>query len=154
MTSLNLNKLAALEDGARVMTRMWEMSRVDVLFAGVSYAHLETVLHEASHAASLGLPFGPDTSRAVTHSISQFGDPQGAALDEEAKAWAIEWAVLRRLGLDIVYEWGDVTVGAAEQGVDEDRLRKFVDTEWADEGADTVMGWLNEMLTKTPQGDT
>lgn len=153
-----------LERCAEQMTKAWGLvSPLDIVFYGVEYCYVETVIHEAAHAASLGLHFDDKTQRAVSdachalehdHSDRFAGLHAHAVLDEEAKAWGIEWEVLQRLKLDHTYCWGDVVTGAFEQGVDRARLDKFVDTKEASVAADQVMAWLDELTKKEHDEDT
>ncbi len=88
------------------------------------YEHL---IHELAHAKSLGLEVGPRLSGRITAKLARMGAPTvanvatEAAIQEEARAWAIEWNVWCALAFPL--EWDDLVTHAEVQGVDAHQLR-------------------------------
>ncbi len=93
----------------------WLMLDLDESIIGDRvYGALEHLIHEMSHAASLGLEWNKDTSEAIGDALNGDGGtwarPRGLAIAEESRAWAISWNIWQFFALP--FEWGDLAAAA------------------------------------------
>lgn len=147
--------LESLEIACTRVTDTWGYGPIDLVFEGHDHVHIEAVLHEAAHAASLGLTFPPrpETTALAVHALenddsdSLLGKHARSATEEEARAWCVEWLLIQRLNLR--FEWGDVVEGAAVQGVEDEQLARWKDAPGLADLAEQIYTWLEALVEDT-----
>lgn len=116
----------ALARDARAVSRYLDPQNEETVICDGDLGWLEHAIHELSHAELLGIEPRPDMATAISEALGpmDYLDQIG----EEAKAWAIEWEVWKRLGMTAPsgpLAWGDALAGAETQGVPNEMLERL-----------------------------
>ena len=108
--------------------RDWVLIDVDeAILGGRVDGALEHVIHEMSHAASLGIPWDKHAAARVGGALDRNDDGglTAFAIAEETRAWAIEWNVWRFF--DLPFEWLDLADAAEVQNCDPSEVEGLLD---------------------------
>lgn len=101
---------------AQRLLQSWGIGENGLGLAEGHLSYLEHCIHEMAHAYSLGLPFDHGVSNRITEAL----EDQDREIEEEARAWAIEWHVWQALKMPL--DWDTLTETAELQGVEEDQV--------------------------------
>lgn len=120
-----------------LLVRDWGLDEDEMPVGSGEISALEHLIHEVSHAVSLGLKFeGPETSKEIGRRIGQGKGLRAHSIAEETRAWAIEWHVWGRFEMGL--EWGDLAEAAAIQEVSEQEVKDLLEHWYILEMADAV----------------
>lgn len=133
-----------------LLVHEWHLDEDDMPVGEGEISALEHLIHEISHAVSLGMTFnGPDTVKEIGRQIGQGKGLKARAIAEETRTWAIEWNVWQQFELGL--EWGDLADAAAVQEVSEVEVHQMIDhwyiREMANEVYMIVMSYLGNGYT-------
>lgn len=145
----NREQTRKLGEIAAVVCEEWKLIDLEDMIMGDSVdGSLEHIIHEMSHAASLGISWGRLASKRIgdvirgsdKHGNFIAGKDTPMAIAEETRTWAIEWNVWKLF--DLPFEWRDLEVAAEVQGCNSGEIQSMLEHQY-------IQDLANETYQKT-----